>query len=167
MTSLQLYNWSTAKKTWTQQSRWVQFTATMVLSHVGTIKSCQLVYSENQSLTFVVINLAFKGNFEGKHWQFLSTHKLNESNSCTCPRVRGTASCVWVRPILMTCANSLDFALSASCSFCSPGSRTSWTSTAAAICIAVGKVSFELCGEVSKETEDVNLEVRKEDLKTN
>lgn len=70
--------------------------------------------------------------------------------SFTCPSVSGTASCVWVRPIFMIWENSLDFPSSAFCSFFSPGNKTSLTSWAAAICIAVGKVSFELCGENSR-----------------
>ena len=51
---------------------------------------------------------------------------------------------MWVLPILTRSLNSVLLASSAPCSFFKPGKRRSWTSNAAAMCIAVGNVSLEL-----------------------
>ena len=57
---------------------------------------------------------------------------------------------VCVLPILTRSLKSVLLAWSAPWSFLSPGNRHSCTSIAAAICIAVGNVSLELCNQREK-----------------
>mmetsp|Transcript_11124 Transcript_11124/g.23867 ORF Transcript_11124/g.23867 Transcript_11124/m.23867 type:complete len:330 (-) Transcript_11124:314-1303(-) len=61
----------------------------------------------------------------------------------SCPRVRGVASMKWVRPVLTMEANSLDLLARVSRSLRIPGRVVSTVRLYAAMCIAVGKVSFE------------------------
>ena len=72
----------------------------------------------------------------------LSSSEAQPPNSC--PTVRGVASCKCVRPIFTTSANSRAFASMASCSRSTSGISFRICS-AAAMCIAVGNVSFEDC----------------------
>lgn len=67
------------------------------------------------------------------------TYPLN-----SCPSVKGVASWVWVLPIFIMWANSLAFLSIASWRFCKLGRRCLLISTATAMCMAVGNVSFEL-----------------------
>ena len=55
----------------------------------------------------------------------------------------GVASWVWVRPILMMSFHACALSLSALRSFCSAGISRCTVSSAAAMCIAVGKQSFD------------------------
>lgn len=59
------------------------------------------------------------------------------------PRVSGVASWRWVRPILMMLSNCWDFFWKVVCKDLRDGSKDSVISRTAAICITVGKVSFE------------------------
>ena len=63
----------------------------------------------------------------------------------SCPTVSGTASIRWVRPVLTTSIHCLAFVSIAVASASACGSRCSSNSSTAAMCIAVGKVSFEDC----------------------
>ena len=57
----------------------------------------------------------------------------------------GTASCRWVRPILTMFSNCLALAAMASRTCSTAGIRTRSTRSAAAMCMAVGNVSFDDC----------------------
>ena len=63
----------------------------------------------------------------------------------SCPTVSGTASCRWVRPIFTTSRHSCALAAIASRSAVTSGMTDSFTTRTAAMCIAVGKVSFDDC----------------------
>ena len=58
---------------------------------------------------------------------------------------RGVASCRCVRPILITSSFSASRRFKTSMQASTAGRSEAWTAHMAAICIAVGKVSFELC----------------------
>ena len=58
-------------------------------------------------------------------------------------RVMGTASCRWVRPLFTTSAFSPSSRRKVAASAPMAGSSLSSSSTAAAMCMAVGKVSLE------------------------
>ena len=60
-----------------------------------------------------------------------------------CPRVSGVASCRWVRPIITTSSNARALASKVRRSASTAGSRSSAIAAASAMCITVGKVSFE------------------------
>ena len=60
----------------------------------------------------------------------------------SCPRVRGTASWRWVRPIFMISFHSLLFWWNTSMSFFNSGINVSFKVTIVAIWIAAGKTSF-------------------------
>ena len=63
----------------------------------------------------------------------------------SCPTVSGVASIRCVRPILTTSANSLALASMAWCTRRTAGISALFMRSAAAMCMAVGKVSFEDC----------------------
>ena len=72
-----------------------------------------------------------------------STWRAQTRNSL--PSVTGTASIMWVRPSLTTCAHSTARADSEARSVSSAGSSRPVTASAAAMCITLGKLSFEDC----------------------
>ena len=61
------------------------------------------------------------------------------------PKVSGTASMRWVRPIFTMSAKASTFSASASRSARTDGSRTWVICSTAAMCMAVGKVSLDDC----------------------
>ena len=63
----------------------------------------------------------------------------------SCPTVSGTASCKCVRPILTTSFHASAFAVIALASASAFDSRCCSSASTAAMCIAVGKLSFEDC----------------------
>src|SRR6266508_2095394 len=79
------------------------------------------------------------------------------------PSVSGTASWRWVRPVFTMSRNSSAFTAKASRRAVTDGISRCTTSSAAAMCIAVGKVSFaagELDGPVRDHLVDVHVRLR-------
>jgi hypothetical protein len=67
----------------------------------------------------------------------------------SCPSVIGTASFNWVRPILMITAHSACWWRNSAASARKAGNNRPRNSSATTTCMAVGKVSFELCNRLT------------------
>ena len=150
---------------------WSETATVFIIPDISTIASCVAIASNLFSavLKLIPVNLDTleANNFEklffvfkpvptavppwAKYFSLISANSTRLIPNSICfwkpenswPKERGVASCKWVLPILMILSHNFTFLDNSLCKYFKEGMTDFVTVSTQAICIAVGKVSFE------------------------